>query len=111
MIGGEKSKGEGYKELLEQARLLFIEIKANYAEFLSSLRYENLNDKKKNKFLRRKLEDISGYDNWEININKNFSFEEELISQNKGFTSFVKLIENVKRLEWINSELAAGIFL
>ena len=50
-----------YKELLEQARLIFIEIKANYAGFLSSLKYENFSDKKKSKLLRRKMEDASGF--------------------------------------------------
>jgi hypothetical protein len=61
-----------------------------------------LSDKKKNKYLRRKMEDLSGYDNYEINLNKNFNFEEEIMIENKGYVSFFKLIENIKRIEAIN---------
>jgi len=92
MIQPDTNKIQENKELLEQARIIFIEIKANYADFLSSLRYENLNDKKKNRYLRRKMEDISGYDDYENNLNKHFSFEEELMIENKGYTSFLKLL-------------------
>jgi hypothetical protein len=48
------------------------------------------------------MEDLSGYDNYEINLNKNFNFEEEIMIENKGYVSFFKLIENIKRIEAIN---------
>lgn len=43
------------KDLLEETRLIFNDIKTNYGDFLSSLKYENLGDKKKTKMIRRKV--------------------------------------------------------
>jgi hypothetical protein len=100
------------KDLLEETRLIFNDIKTNYGEFLSSLKYENLADKKKTKVIRRKMEEMpGGAEGWESIMNKQFSFEDELINQNGGFTSFVNLIGNIKRLEEINYQLALRFFL
>lgn len=88
------------KELLDETRLIFNDIKTNYGEFLSSLKYENLTDKKKTKILRRKMDEMpGGAEGWESIMSKQFSFEDELVSQNAGFSSFVNLIGNIKRLE------------
>jgi len=65
------------KVLLDQTRTVFNDLKENYIEFLSSLKYDslsNINDKKKLKQVRRRIEELQGDDSYDLNITKNYSF-------------------------------------
>ncbi len=55
----------------------------------------------KNKIKR--VEEIEGDEGWENNITKELSFEEELISQNTGYLTLLKLLENIRKLEELNN--------
>lgn len=52
-----------------------------------------------------------GAEGWENLMSKQFNFEDELVSQNGGFASFIKLLNNLKKLEEINYQLSLRFFL
>lgn len=52
-----------------------------------------------------------GSEGWEHLMSKQFSFQDEIVSQNGGFSSFVKLLDNLKKLEEINYQLSLKFFL
>ena len=79
-------------------RATFNELKANYSEFLQSLKYESLSDKKNSKNTRRRIEEAFGDDGWESLVEKPLSFEEEMVAENNGYNAFCKLLGNVQRL-------------
>lgn len=60
--------------MLERMRATYNEIKINYVEFLSSLRYENLGERKKVKNRIKRMEEIEGDEGWESNITRELSF-------------------------------------
>jgi hypothetical protein len=59
----------------------------------------------------KRSEEIEGDEGWENNITREFSFEEEMLNQNTGYLTFLKLLDNLKRLEDINSEIALTVLL
>lgn len=63
------------KVLLDRMRGTYNELKSNYVDLLTSLRYENLNERKKKNRVKR-TEEIEGDEGWENNITKELSFEE-----------------------------------
>ena len=51
---------ESNQQLLDQTRSTFNDIKQNYSDFLSSLKYESLAEKKAAKNTRRRMEEAVG---------------------------------------------------
>lgn len=90
------------KILLDRMRAAYNTLKSNYVSFLSSLRYDNLAERKKRV---KRIEEIDSDEGWENNILKSFNFEEELLVQNNGYLSFLKLLESIQKLEEINNEI------
>ena len=62
------------KVLLERMRATYNDIKTNYVEFLSSLRYDNLGERKKVKNRIKRMEEIEDDEGWESNITRELSF-------------------------------------
>lgn len=44
-------------------------------------------------------------------MSKNFSFEDEIVNQNGGMACFLKLIENIKKLEEVNYQLSLKLLV
>lgn len=92
--------------MLDEVRSVFNELKLNYQEFLSSLRYESISEKQRRKYNRRRVEEMEDDEGWENNITKNFSFEEELAIQNAGLLCFQRMLDNLRKLEHLNHEIS-----
>ena len=60
--------------MLERMRATYNDIKTNYVEFLSSLRYDNLGERKKVKNRMKRMEEIEDDEGWESNITRELSF-------------------------------------
>ena len=60
--------------MLERMRATYNDIKTNYVEFLSSLRYDNLGERKKVKNRIKRMEEIEDDEGWESNITRELSF-------------------------------------
>ena len=84
---------------------MFRDIKINYMEFLSSLKYENMAEKVSNSRNKKKTQETAKTESWHEVAEKEFSFEDEVVNQNAGLYHFTQLLENIKKLEDINYEL------
>lgn len=61
MMGG--GQGE-QKALLDRMRMVYNDLKVTYVDFLNSLRYDNLTDRKKVKNRVKRQEEIEGDEGW-----------------------------------------------
>lgn len=90
-------------QLLDHSMMMFRDIKVNYMEFLSSLKYENVGEKSTTK--KKKTDDSAKVETWNEVAEKQYVFEDQIISQNSGLYHFTQLLENVRKLEDINYQL------
>lgn len=57
--------GQGeQKALLDRMRMIYNDLKATYVDFLSSLRYDNLAERKKVRNRVKRQEEIEGDEGW-----------------------------------------------
>ena len=61
MMGG--GQGE-QKALLDRMRMVYNDLKVTYVDFLNSLRYDSLTDRKKVKNRVKRQEEIEGDEGW-----------------------------------------------
>jgi hypothetical protein len=61
MMGG--GQGE-QKALLDRMRMIYNDLKVTYVDFLSSLRYDNLAERKKVRNRVKRQEEIEGDEGW-----------------------------------------------
>jgi hypothetical protein len=59
----------------------------------------------------KRSEEIEGDEGWENNTARKFNFEEEMLNQNAGYLTFLRLLDNLKRLEDINSDISLSVLL
>ena len=95
----------------EQIKNIVREIKTQYFNFLSSLKYENFNEKKMEDDFKtssnQQTEELPFISPSDLQNTKeeHLCFEEELATENSGYAAYINLTQKIKELKSFNSNL------
>lgn len=112
MIESKEKNREFVKEMDDKLKEIIKEIKKNYFVFLSSLKFENLADKKSERDYKISSpnpveclqEDIETEELKTI-ARKKLNFEDEINIENKGLIAYIEIMNSIKRLHEFNEDL------